>query len=246
MDNDNKICNKNTGSAVCPVLYPSIIAETENYAVVYKPPRMHCAPLHGNGTLFDWYAELFPPVKELAGRKEGEGGLLHRLDYETQGLVLVAKNQQSLDNLLVQQNENAFIKEYSAVCAFGSSLSPGHIIESYFRPFGPGRKMVRPLTDEDAIPKKKAADAAKDQGGFYRTEIIGIEKCNENYICTVRLRRGFRHQIRCHLAWKGCPILNDPLYGSGGGGFLALRAHGLLFNDPETGKPAEYGIKPLP
>jgi 23S rRNA pseudouridine1911/1915/1917 synthase len=53
---------------------------------------MHSVPLkNGGDTLLDWYAGIFPPVMDMCGRKEGEGGLLHRLDFETQGLVLFAK-----------------------------------------------------------------------------------------------------------------------------------------------------------
>ena len=217
---------------------PFIHAETEDFAVAYKPPRMHCAPLHDNDSLYDWYAGIFPPVRELSGRKIGEGGLLHRLDFETQGLVLFAKKQFALDSLLNQQSEGKFIKEYSAVCHSGCMFSAGDIIESYFRPFGPGRKQVRPLTDSDTISKKKALTIAKDKGGYYRTEISGIETSNENTLLTVKLIRGFRHQIRCHLAWKGSPVLNDPLYGvATDEGFLALRSIRLNFNDPGSGKP---------
>ena len=242
---------------------PFILDETEDFAVVYKPPCMHCAPLsrekitsNNSGTLLEWYAEIFPPVAGLSGRKEGEGGLLHRLDFETQGLVLFAKNQQSLDNLINQQNDGNFIKEYSVICDFfyspptaASSFPPPPFdavkngfsqtpftIESYFRPFGPGRKQVRPVTETDS--KKRITSAAKDRGGFYRTEIINVESRESFYSFAARLKRGFRHQIRCHLAWVGCPVLNDPLYGNASAdGHLALKADRLSFADPKSGKP---------
>jgi 23S rRNA pseudouridine1911/1915/1917 synthase len=237
-------------------ILPVICHETEDFAIVFKPPRMHCAPLKKDGneneTLLDWYAKIFPPIMELSGRKEGEGGLLHRLDFETQGLVLFAKNQQSLENLLNQQKQGKLIKEYSAICQKSEQLPDGFeaytspqpaaapmVIESYFRPYGPGRKQVRPVTKE----KLKGKEVAKDEDTYYKTEIINIERTQadnreELYHFTVRLRRGFRHQIRCHLAWVGFPVLNDPLYGKGeASGFLALRATGLFFDDPKSGKP---------
>ncbi|MDR2922986.1 MAG: RNA pseudouridine synthase [Treponema sp.] len=246
---------------------PVIHHETEDFAVVFKPPRMHCAPLRRDGaplgrvgkeneTLLDWYSNIFPPVMELSGRKEGEGGLLHRLDFETQGLVLFAKNRQALENLLIQQKQGSLIKEYGAVCqkhepqpgAVPFDAEPNaapQIIESYFRPYGQGRKQVRPVTEE----KLKGKEIAKDAGACYRTEITGIEKkqidSREFYFFTVRLMRGFRHQIRCHLAWVGFPVLNDPLYGKGGDGFLALRATGLFFDDPKSGEPVRVCVEPL-
>ena len=247
---------------------PFILTETEDFAVVYKPPCMHCAPLSREkitsnvvDTLLEWYTEIFPPVAGLSGRKEGEGGLLHRLDFETQGLVLFAKNQQSLEYLSAQQIEGKFIKEYSVIC-----MKTGHlpflspppppfdaakngfpqtpfVIESYFRPFGPGRKQVRPVTEKDS--KKRITSAAKDRGGLYRTEIINMENREGFYFLTARLKRGFRHQIRCHLAWVGCPVLNDPIYGNGRtDGFLALKADRLSFADPKSGKPVEFHLVP--
>jgi 23S rRNA pseudouridine1911/1915/1917 synthase len=237
---------------------PVICHETEDFAVVFKPPRMHCAPLKRDGkeneTLLAWYAKIFPPVMGLSGKKENEGGLLHRLDFETQGLVLFAKNRQSLENLLNQQKQGNFIKEYNAICQ-KSRPQPGAlefsinqnfplVIESYFRPYGPGRKQVRPVTTE----KLKGKEIAKDGDSYYKTEITGIERkqtdsMEELYFFTVRLKRGFRHQIRCHLAWVGFPVLNDPIYGKGeANGFLALRATGLFFDDPKSGKPIRLSI----
>jgi 23S rRNA-/tRNA-specific pseudouridylate synthase len=122
MNNEQETIPPTTNDELLTTNYqlPTILNETDDFAVVYKPPRMHCAPLKktGNGnTLLDWYAAVLLPVTELSGRKEGEGGLLHRLDFETQGLVLFAKNQKSLDHLLRQQDEGKFVKEYTAHCS---------------------------------------------------------------------------------------------------------------------------------
>jgi 23S rRNA pseudouridine1911/1915/1917 synthase len=120
------------------------------------------------------------------------------------------------------------------------------VIESYFRPYGPGRKLVRPVIDAE----KKHKEIAKDKGSFYRTEIINID----NNAFTVSIKRGFRHQIRCHLCWIGFPIKNDPLYSHEdknsnecdlGQRILALRAHVLSFIDPLTGNTEEYRIESL-
>ena len=229
---------------------PYILDETEDFSVVFKPPQMHSANLSHNsgGTLLDWYSQIFPPVKNLCGRKEGEGGLLHRLDFETRGLVLFAKNQKSLDHFLQQQAEGNFVKEYNAVCrtntAEDSSFPPPpfdhadgfpqtpFFIESFFRPYGPGRKQVRPVIDAG----RKVKEIAKDKGGFYRTEIVSVLN-NGEVVITAKLRRGFRHQIRCHLAWTGFPVINDSLYNNRSpGGILGLCASGLIFTDPGGGR----------
>jgi 23S rRNA pseudouridine1911/1915/1917 synthase len=233
---------------------PRVIEETDDFAVVYKPPKMHSAPLKKKegGTLFEWYSCQSPRFFDL----------VHRLDFETHGLMLIAKSKKSFEHFKSLQESGGFVKEYSAICASSavdavaagfpqppvfSNYSPSNenplIIESYFRPFGRGRKLVRPVTE---IKKKR--ETAKDRGGFYRTEITGI---NEN-VFTVRIKRGFRHQIRCHLCWIGFPILNDPLYPHGieNGSTpackeLALRAHALFFTDPSTKEKREYRIDAL-
>jgi len=214
---------------------PYVLAETDDFAVLFKPPKMHSVPLAKkqgghflNATLLDWYESNYPPVIDL----------MHRLDYETHGLVLLAKNAKSFDYFKSAQDKGEFVKEYSAVCR-GSAATVPEVIESYFRPYGPGRKLVRPVTEDG----KKHKEVAKDNGGFYRTEIVG----RNGNVLTVRIRRGFRHQIRSHLCWIGLPILNDPLYGEQGileANELALRAHALFFSDPSSGEQREYRIAP--
>ena len=127
-------------------------------------------------------------------------------------------------------------------------------MESFFRPFGVGRKQVRPVVDA-GCKRLMRREIARDQGGCYRTEIVGVSGqslCEGDlpgrFGFAVRLRRGFRHQVRCHLAWLGYPILNDPLYDCDNepmDGILALRAGGLFFCDPESGRPLEYRIPAL-
>ena len=251
-----------------PGTEPCILKETPAYLLVYKPPGMHSAPLRNRGpSLAGWCAALFPEITEIRGRTAGEGGLLHRLDRETHGLVLLARNQKSYDCLLEQQREGLIQKEYGALAARSSLLLPGFpppapvpgaslrgaplrgtVIESGFRAYGPGRRQVRPLVCSPA------PEAARDQGGNYRTEILESSWVGELAsgcgVLSLRLRicRGFRHQIRCHLAWTGFPILNDPLSGGAQtpGSRMALYAQALVFFDPMTGEKTEFSIKQPP
>jgi 23S rRNA pseudouridine1911/1915/1917 synthase len=249
---------------------PYVIEETKDFAVVFKPPRMHCEDggkrIAANEslreiTLKQWYIEN-------SNKKDGIE-LMHRLDYDTHGLVLFARNRESRIFFKSAQDDGEFIKEYSAVCGCGlhdaalagfpaapdikppffSERKP-FVIESYFRPFGKGRKQVRPVTEDS----RKRGETAKDRCGYYKTEIININ----GKIITARIKRGFRHQIRCHLCWIGFPIKNDPLYSANDdhGGekerrdALSLRAHAVFFPDPsfsplKSGKKLEFYISPL-
>ena len=244
---------------------PQIIAEEKDFLVVYKPSRMHSAPMtksSSDNILLKWCIEIFPEIAGLPGMKAGEGGLLHRLDYETQGLVLVARSLLGIDALLAQQREGKIIKGYSALVSQRHDLLPGFPlvrpelppsalsgkadlsepfwIKSAFRPYGPGRKAVRPVLFETLPDENKLKR--------YETEIPEIKTLSQGVISLhLRISKGFRHQIRCHLAWLGMPILNDSVYGGSvyGNGLLALRATSLLFNDPSTGQERSYSIPAL-
>ncbi|MDR2369883.1 MAG: RNA pseudouridine synthase [Treponema sp.] len=236
---------------------PRLVAETESYAVVYKPPFMHTAPLREGekGTLLDWFGAVFPPVLKLEGRKKIEGGLVHRLDFETEGLTLIAKKQDFLDAFLLRREKELFVKEYGAIVSPpGGQTLPGFpppppfspLIESGFRPYGRGRKTVRPLTGK--------TEGKETDEKVYRTEILeSTELDGARKYLRLRIQRGFRHQIRCHLAWIGAPILYDPLYrtdyriGAENGAErknLALRCEVLAFADL-SGVKREYRISPL-
>ena len=96
-------------------------------------------------------------------------------------------------------------------------------------PYGPGRKEVRPTNQSKSYRTKP-----------YCTEILGEPTDLEKILYfRLRIHRGFRHQIRCHLTWAGFPILNDSLYGGqkfGKGTHLALRAEGIMFFYPGSGE----------
>ncbi|MDR3343354.1 MAG: RNA pseudouridine synthase [Treponema sp.] len=263
------------------MLKPYLLDETRSYAVVFKPPCMHSVPLKRENqdggsrksseaeTLLDWFARRFPPVLQIRGRKLVEGGILHRLDYDTQGLVLFAKTQASMDDLGLQQEAGLFLKEYSAV-AVSETLPPlpgfppdpplgvvPLVITSAFRAYGPGRKAVRPVLVNAPI-RGASKDIALDQGNPYQTEITAMTPQGAFTRFSLRITRGFRHQIRCHLAWIGHPILNDTRYGGTVSGvpppaaspdnpvpgFLALIAQSISFDDPDSRERRGYTIEP--
>ena len=248
---------------------PFLVEETENYALVYKPSNMHCVhnEKKNNSALLDWYNDSFHALTPIKGRNKGEGGLLYRLDFLTQGLVLFAKKQQFFEHYIALQNDGKVFKKYLALCkketklcARGYPAAPvvnayPTEIKSFFRAYGPGRKEVRPVLDIDKTNKKIAFGTSVP----YKTEITCVKemddffndiKRKEIFKFFIVLRRGFRHQIRCHLSWIHCPIIGDPIYGSTSvlkdenflNGMLGLFCYGISFFDL-TGKYVDCMLK---
>ena len=269
-------------------LKPQIIAEEREFLVVYKPPRMHSSPqtLSTGENLLEYVSREFIEIKDLPGRREGEAGLLNRLDFETHGLILIARTLTGMEMLLHLQSEGKIIKEYSAVTSISDTVLPGFpapmhgednvfcflgievnnngshcnkvpppndfpfSIRSAFRPYGRGRKEVRPVSERGIISakKRKSRDFAFDHGGLYTTDILEMSRePMGRFSLRLKISRGFRHQIRSHLAWMRMPILNDKLYGGaqGGKGFLGLRSCSIVFTYPPSQKEIRFSIPDL-
>ncbi|MDR2150885.1 MAG: RNA pseudouridine synthase [Spirochaetaceae bacterium] len=224
---------------------PCVLAETPHYLVVYKPPLLHSVPLRKSKdqTLLCWCAERFPELMQVKGRNPWEGGVLHRLDYETRGLILCARNQRTFEALAAQQKAGLFTKQYRAVSANTEvallpgfpprppAASPPFMLKSAFRAYGKGRQTVRPLT------------ASTVPDNLYTTTIVECLECGATVQWTVQITQGFRHQIRCHLSWLGYPLLNDSLYGGKeADGTLELCAESLSFFEPFSGEPVQWSI----
>lgn len=199
---------------------PYVVYQDDDVLVVFKPKGLPTAPLKSvrGDTLLDWAMERYPRIRQVEGRSLWEPGLLHRLDTPTSGLVVMALNQLSFDTLVQAQKDGLVIKTYRAgieslpADSTWPPLPPelhralensfperGFALESHFRPFGVGRKSVRPCDSEARNASRRT----------YRT--VFRKESADSVICTIT--EGFRHQIRSHLAWTGYPISGDDVYG---------------------------------
>jgi 23S rRNA pseudouridine1911/1915/1917 synthase len=104
---------------------------------------------------------------------------------------------------------------------------------------------VRPVLPGLLNKRTRVKEIVLDRGQPYRTEVLEAEAEGEFTHFRLRICRGFRHQIRCHLAWLGFPLVNDALYGGisrpeypG----LALLARAIAFPDPLTGVIQKYRL----
>ncbi len=232
------------------ILFPS---KKDPFLVIKKRRGVPSAPLFENDkSALTSALSLFPFLSEVHGRKEIEKGLLHRLDTETEGLLLIASTQESFDFLLNAQKEGKFIKGYSALLQKtdtsvlgGFPVSPfsmGEIekgesllVSSFFRNYSTKGSQVRPVTENSSkVILKKSGEK------LYSTEIIF--KDNLHAFC--KIKEGFRHQVRCHLAWLGFPVKGDRLYNPlfKEGESLCFKADFLSFPHPLTGEKVEIRL----
>ena len=206
------------------------------FLVIYKPSSIPSAPLKEDDkdNAFSYAAKLFPELLEVSSspeRKPIEHGLIHRIDNVTSGLLLIAATQDFYDSLITEQKNGNFYKTYSAECEdfiqnaqqlegfppLTKDLQAVHnsivsrndaCISSFFRNYGKGGTEVRPVTkDSNAAALKKLGKLVE-----YTTQIKQTQNHNSTITVECRISSGYRHQVRCHLAWLGFPIIGDSLY----------------------------------
>ena len=198
-----------------------IVYEDQDVVVVNKPQGMvvHPAAGHSNHTLVN--ALLYHcPLSTING--ELRPGIVHRIDKDTSGLLMVAKNDQAHQSLAAQLKAKTTAREYLA-------LVHGVIKE------GQGT-INAPL---GRSPKDRKRQAIVADGRPAVTHFRVVERYNKYTLVACRLETGRTHQIRVHMKSINHPLVGDPLYGprktiTGQGQFLHARLLG--FNHPITGK----------
>jgi 23S rRNA pseudouridine1911/1915/1917 synthase len=228
-----------------------LLHEDRSFLVVDKPAGVHTAPLRPgeSGTLLEAVIAAFPEVAQVPGMKSVEPGLLHRLDRETSGIVVIARTAEAFTALRASFDDGRALKFYRAACvpAEGVAGAPGQLlsVESRFAPLGRGGHMVRVVLDGETTAKVLRGAAA----ALYRTDAVVERVGRGRALVSASLARGFRHQVRAHLAYAGFPIVGDPLYGAqaptGAEARMYLHAYRIELPHPETG--AEIVVEaPLP
>ncbi len=237
-------------------------SETEPFVVIQKAAGLPSAPLTENDSenAFSMAAEYYPELRAINGKKPIEHGLIHRLDTATEGLILIAATQEFYDFMQIEQNEGRFVKTYRAECnitknnteilgSFPANPVQNLIadkenktfsVESYFRNFGEGKKLVRPVTENSG----KAALKKMGRTKLYKTTIsLNYSDTFETLEAICRIQSGYRHQVRCHLAWCNIPVIGDPLYNAiKTSSQMQFFATGLEFKNPITDKDERYYI----
>ena len=217
--------------APAPVVAPPEFAvpwQDEHLLVVDKPAGLvvHPARGHATGTLSQALAGL------AAGGEEGRAGIVHRLDRDTSGLLVVARSPEAHRRLKRAMQAREVTREYLALVQGRPPARTGTIDA----PIGRDRRVRTRMSTDTDDPREAVTHFAVEEALAHTT------------LLRVRLETGRTHQIRAHLQAIGHPVAGDPEYGTAGRLGLArqfLHAARLRFAHPFTGAAIDV-FSPLP
>lgn len=205
-------------------MLPKVIFEDDQILVIEKPAGLVVTPseTQKEETLVDWLRKNYDSLEYHSEDAKQRMGLVHRLDKETSGLILVGKSDQALENLQAQFKERKIKKEYLAL-VHGQILEPGRIEGAIGR--NPGnREKFTVLLDEgkEAVteyePVQRLAFSVQRLVEIFPDfSKIQLKKLDarryQNYtLLKCHPLTGRTHQIRVHLKYKGFPIVSDEKY----------------------------------
>ena len=210
-----------------------IVFQDEHLLVVNKPAGLvvHPAPGNWSGTLLNGLLALDAIASTLP-----RAGIVHRLDKNTSGLMVVARSRQVMDALVKMIASREVNRHYLAVTA---KTWPGPNTRDVEAPIG---------RDPRNRLRMAVVDTARDVGKPAKTTFELMQSSAAASLVKCTLHTGRTHQIRVHMASIGCPLIDDELYGGAliaNPGRPALHASRLSFEHPVTLQPMRFHV-PLP
>lgn len=175
-----------------------VVFENDDLVIINKPAGMvvHPAPGHSSGTLVHAALGSFDDLQGIGG--EIRPGIVHRLDKDTSGLIIIAKNDQSLRWLQDQFRLRKVEKVYLALVDGKPPTPTGRIEAAIAR---------------DTTHRKQMAVVSEGRGRAAVTEYKTLTQFPEHTLIEAQPFTGRTHQIRLHLAFLNCPIVGDVVYG---------------------------------
>jgi 23S rRNA pseudouridine1911/1915/1917 synthase len=177
-----------------------IIYEDQYLLIVNKPPGMVVHPAHGNwsGTLVNGLVYYFENLPEMKGNT-GRPGLVHRIDKDTSGLLVIAKTEEAMTNLASQFFHHTIDRTYLALIWGEPKEDEGTIVGNVGRSVK-NRKVMDVYPDGE-----QGKHAVTHWKVLKRLRYVSLVQCN--------LETGRTHQIRAHMKYLGHPLFNDAMYG---------------------------------
>lgn len=205
-----------------------IVYEDDDLLIINKQSGMvvHPAPGHYTGTLVNALLYRF----NLTSGEKNRPGIVHRLDKDTSGLMLVAKNEFTHEKLAEMISKKTVERKYYAIVDGLIKHETGTIDAPIGRDATDRQKMA--VTDVNA----------KDSITHFKV----LERFDNNTLIECVLETGRTHQIRVHLAYIGYPVNNDPAYGKGKATEFGQMLHSksIKLNHPRTGKELFFEVEP--
>ncbi len=209
-----------------------IVYQDGDVIVVNKPAGMvvHPAPGNYSGTLVNALLYQIADLSDIGGVIRP--GIVHRIDKDTSGLLMVAKNNMAHRSLADQLREHSVERKYLAVVRGGFKVDGGTV--------------DRPIGRNQNNRLKMAIDERRGRAAVTHYKVL--ERFGEISLIECQLETGRTHQIRVHMAAIGHPLVGDPLYGiksdrQNGTGQL-LHAAVLGFVQPRTGQKMTFQVAP--
>ena len=173
-----------------------VVFEDESIIVINKPPGLVVHPAAGNwsGTLLNGLLFRFPELKSLP-----RAGIVHRLDKDTSGLMVVARTSQAQTSLVRQLQDRTVGRRYLA-WVWGDAPSQGKVLASVGR------------DQRDRLKMSAGSPQGKPAATVFRRLAKGVFNEAPLALLECRLETGRTHQIRVHLESLGFPLLGDPVY----------------------------------
>lgn len=206
-----------------------VVYEDDDLIVIDKPAGLvvHPGPGHSTGTLVHGLLGRGPQWSTIGGAERP--GIVHRLDRDTSGLMVVARNDEAHRELARQLQQRVMARRYRAIVV-GEVLDPAARIEA---PIG-----------RDPKHRQRMAVLAGAREAI--TEFQRLELAPGHSLLGVTLGTGRTHQIRVHLAYIHHPVLGDPIYGRRSSLIArpALHAEALALRHPRSGKSMSWQAPP--
>ncbi|MGB2791446.1 MAG: RluA family pseudouridine synthase [Candidatus Moraniibacteriota bacterium] len=180
-----------------------VIKETPNFIIINKPAgiQVHPSSAQESGTVVHWSIAHYPEIATIGD--PARPGIVHRLDRDTSGLLIIARTKKSFTALKKRFKERAVHKQYLAI-VYGIPKAKEGVIAT------PIARSTRGDRQSAAIPGRRVKGIVRPAETAYRL----IKTFNNTALIEVEPKTGRTHQIRVHLASIGHPVLGDTLYAS--------------------------------
>lgn len=210
-----------------PVDFP-VVFEDDDVLVVNKPVGLVVHPGAGNwsGTLLNGLLHRDPRAAELP-----RAGIVHRLDKDTSGLMVVARSRVAMHSLVNQLAAREVQRVYLALASGRAHVGASFDVD---QPIG-------------RDPKHRLRMAVVASGKPAQTQARVLDACAQALLLRCKLQTGRTHQIRVHMAYLGFPLVGDTVYGGRAQWGLThqgLHAHDLALLHPVTGEPQHWWVPP--